>query len=190
MLRAKGGERLALFSMYCHVQPLAGHRFLVWHQLKLPSIVRRSERTVVVFHLVDADRLEPFEDVGRACQEMDEGKIPALVQGGEVCWFTIPTDLEAGRRDFDYPGPVKDVEETLVLTSSPTKIFDLKPKEGLLEVFPQDWFNDGEWDFGYQWVTRVARDPNSGKIVGEGIRIGRFVLDSTNRNVEEWLTGP
>jgi hypothetical protein len=190
MLRTKEGERLALFSMYCYVLPLPGHRFLVWHHERLQSIVRGSERRVLSFHLIDADRLEPFEDVGRACQEMEEGKIPALVRAGELCWFTIPTHLEGGRRTFEYPEALRDVEEILVLASSPAKIFDLKPKESVLEVFPQDWFNDGPWDFGYQWITRVARDPKTGKIVGDGIRIGRFVLDATNRNVEEWLSGP
>ncbi len=57
-------------------------------------------------------------------------------------------------------------------------------KRNLVSVFPQDWWNRADLDFGYQWVTRVARDPKTGKIVGEGIRIQPFVLDSSCRELE------
>ena len=52
---------------------------------------------------------------------------------------------------------------------------------GTYELFPQDWFNSANLD-GYQWVTRVARDPQTGRIHGDGIRISPFVLDDTLRN--------
>lgn len=54
-------------------------------------------------------------------------------------------------------------------------------------MIPQDWFNHGDYDFGYQWVTLVAREPGD-RIVGEEIRIGAFVLDETGRRVSEWLS--
>ncbi len=54
-------------------------------------------------------------------------------------------------------------------------------------MVPQDWYNEGRYDFGYQWVTRVARLPNGGAIVGEGIRLGVFRLNGSNRWIAEWL---
>jgi hypothetical protein len=56
-----------------------------------------------------------------------------------------------------------------------------KPRTGIYELYPQDWFNSAGLDYGYQWVTRVARDPKSGRIHGEGFRIRPFVLDDTLR---------
>ena len=55
-----------------------------------------------------------------------------------------------------------------------------------VEVIPQDWFNTGNYDFGYQWISRVARC-SDGSIVGDGIRLGRFELDETNRRIKKWL---
>jgi hypothetical protein len=56
-----------------------------------------------------------------------------------------------------------------------------------VEVLPQDWFNQGNYDFGYQWIIRVARRTD-GTIVGDGIRLGSFELDETNRRVKNWVT--
>ena len=44
-------------------------------------------------------------------------------------------------------------------------------------------FNRGDFDFGYQWITRVARDPKSRHIVGDGIRITPFRLDASGRKL-------
>ena len=44
----------------------------------------------------------------------------------------------------------------------------------------------GDHEFGFQGVTRVAREPG-GRIVGEGIRIDAFVLDESGRRVAGWL---
>ena len=74
------------------------------------------------------------------------------------------------------------------MIASAACLFVLCPKEGRVEVYPQDWFNEGNLDYGYQWVTRVARDSISGKIFGEGIRISQFVLDSSLRQVEHWFS--
>jgi hypothetical protein len=57
----------------------------------------------------------------------------------------------------------------------------LNPGSGTLRLYPQDWFNDGRVDLGYQWVTRVARDPETGRIHGDGIRIDPFSLDDSMR---------
>lgn len=57
----------------------------------------------------------------------------------------------------------------------------LNPASGTLQLYPLDWFNDGRVDLGYQWVTRVARDPKTGRIHGDGIRIGPFSLDESMR---------
>jgi hypothetical protein len=67
------------------------------------------------------------------------------------------------------------------------RLWQLDTDSGLLTIIPQDWFNEGAYDLGYQWVTRVARLPGSGDIVGEGIRLGLFRLDPSGRQLAEWL---
>ena len=59
------------------------------------------------------------------------------------------------------------------------------PRECTVQLYGQDWFNGGGLDYGYQWVTRVARDPKTGKVRGEGIRISPFVLDTSLRQQEQ-----
>jgi hypothetical protein len=46
-----------------------------------------------------------------------------------------------------------------------------------ITVLPQQWWNESDVDFGYQWITRVAAEPVSGLIVGDGIRVSPFILD-------------
>jgi hypothetical protein len=66
-----------------------------------------------------------------------------------------------------------------------TALLEIMPNQGLVQLHPQDWFNqDNEMDFGYQWITRAARDTKTGRIVGEGIRIGRFELDDSDRKLQ------
>lgn len=91
------------------------------------------------------------------------------------------------------------LEELLVLVDPPPephrrppsradlRLWIIHPRNNSVEVIPQDWFNQADYDFGYQWVTRVARDPKTGRVVGEGIRLGAFVLDKTGRQIESWL---
>jgi hypothetical protein len=43
----------------------------------------------------------------------------------------------------------------------------------------------GDFDFGYQWITKVVRYSNSGRIVGTGIRLKNFILDESGRQIEK-----
>jgi hypothetical protein len=66
-----------------------------------------------------------------------------------------------------------------------TALLEIMPYRGFAQLHPQDWFNqDGQMDFGYQWITRAARNAATGRIVGDGIRIGRFELDESDRKLQ------
>jgi hypothetical protein len=54
-------------------------------------------------------------------------------------------------------------------------------------VLPQNWFTANKFDIGYQWITRVSRDPATGRIIGGGIRIGSFELTENGMGLERWL---
>ena len=105
--------------------------------------------------------------------------------------------LDAGPHPIEAPPEWKDFEETLVLADhvSGSNGYDVMHRalfvfnwiDSNVTVIPQDWFNNGKYDFGYQWVARMART-ESGTLIGEGIRLGTFELDASGREVKQWLS--
>ena len=88
---------------------------------------------------------------------------------------------------YEFPNQLKCFEEIFILCDSsgiqkgdPREsnlgLMVIKCKESKFHIYPQEWFNKGKFDFDYQWVTKIGREPTSGEIVGEGVRIGSFVL--------------
>jgi hypothetical protein len=106
--------------------------------------------------------------------------------------------MNAGLNRFVFPTPFEILPEILVLgdnssisgTSIKRTIYCLRPREGCIEVLPQDWFNSGDFDFGYQWITKVVRDSNSGRIVGTGIRLKTSFLMKAAGKLRRSLTDP
>ena len=89
-----------------------------------------------------------------------------------------------------FPGEITHLEEVLILCHSsaidrrPEMKVDLallvaRPRLNSFRLYPQDWFNSADLDFGYQWVTRVVRNPRTGRVHGEGFRIAPFELDDS-----------
>ena len=145
-----------------------------------------------VFRPVDLPPLEGKLEM--LCEAMRREKAPLVVARPPVCEFAIPTTVESERRELVFPEPLRNIEELLILChssgveESPSgehsdlALLVAHPADGAYELFPQDWFNSAGLDYLYQWVTRVARDPRTRRIHGEGIRIRSFVLDDTLRN--------
>ena len=111
-----------------------------------------------------------------------------------MCECPIPTTVTGRLMRLKFPDQLRHIEELLILChssaveASPTwednnlALLVARPSAGTYELFPQDWFNSANLDYSYQWVTRVARDPRTDRIHGDGIRISPFVLDDTLRN--------
>lgn len=119
---------------------------------------------------------------------MSAGGLPAFVSGGVLASTCVGAVMDVGEYEHDFPPALRHVREILVLAPSPElRLLVLRPHVNRVEVIPQDWFNQGDFDFGYQWVTRVVREPKTGSIVGEGMRMGVFQLDESGRQVSRWL---
>lgn len=164
---------------------------LVWHQRPVSSgptfpVVLR------IFRLAD---LRPIEgDLEVLCESMRRAEAPFAASGPPLCEVCIPTTVASERRELVFPKQLRHIEELLILCSSssiedsPTgersnlALVVARPRDGTYHLFPQDWFNSAGLDYGYQWVTRVARDPQTGRVHGEGVRISPFVLDGSLRN--------
>jgi hypothetical protein len=197
LLMAPGGDVLAVADFQCYVRQLDGERLLVWYAEEEGDgpLVRRNMR----FRLFDVERLRPIDDLDSSLARLGPHS-RFHVASGEVASVVISTALFDKVHDVSLPAEMAGAGELLVLAHSTAegrrenhfdvmhlRLWILDMGLGRLEIVPQDWFNEGAYDFGYQWVTRMARLPGSGEIVGEGIRLGVFKLDASRRRIAEWL---
>lgn len=200
LLVAPSGEPLLVLDFHCYVRQLQPPRFLVWHPEGEGRADMRSTPSAERFRIIDADTLAPIPDLDAVIASMHATGRRSELAAGELATVAVRTSLPDGRTRCAFPDAMHELDELLVLTHSTAageesnyddvmslRLWIVRPREGTVDVIPQDWFNRGDYDFGYQWVTRVAREPG-GRIVGEGIRIGAFVLDKTGRRVSEWLS--
>jgi len=139
--------------------------------------------------------LLPIDDPVKAAKRIRDEKNKVFgLHGIEI--VRIPCFLDSGLHAIAAPAEWKDFEETLVLADHTLGsngfdvmhralfVFDWIAQQ--VTVLPQDWFNNGAHDFGYQWIAQMARD-ESGAFIGEGIRLGTFELDESGREVKQWL---
>jgi len=96
----------------------------------------------------------------------------AFREAGEL--LVVAPSTAGGRRESGY--------ETHL------RLWILDLARGHLQIIPQDWFNNGAYDYGYQWVARFARLRLAGDIVGEAIRLGVFRLDQSHRQIAACVT--
>jgi hypothetical protein len=198
-LKTEDNETVAIIGMYCYVLPLSAERFLIWFEESKESkgsIVSSKSITLI---LINVNQLKKLSELGESLSDL-KNKVKryslkrAIVFGGEIASATLQTNHDKGMYEFDFPNGLNEINELLILADSGNlqgqidlRLMIVHPQQGNFEVFPQKWFNDGPYDFGYQWVTRVAREPITNRVLGEGIRLGYFVLDQTNNHVEKWL---
>lgn len=112
-----------------------------------------------------------------------------------IAEFEVPVALVAGTHNIGVPAELATVEELIVPTSFKAMnnedpafaLYVFYLHAGLVEVLPQRWFTAAQYDVGYQWITRVARDPESNRLVGDGVRIGTFLLEEDGCRLERWI---
>ncbi len=203
-LHRKDGALVGVAAMYSCIRALGGTRFLAWSPVDAsgPGAADRSMRFVIV----DAERLKPTAnaDVHSLCKRLEVGRVPFWFDGGEEASVTLPTSLADGTHPIELPPAFAPIDEILALVRStaPAALADAKESRvhlrvwsirpsgsgaATVDVIPQDWFNEGDFDFDYEWVTRIARDPETGRLTGDGIRLGAFALDASGRKVTRWL---
>lgn len=141
------------------------------------------------FAAIDISRLKefPIEDFWG-----DEDKRPRgfLEVGEPVSEFEVSATLPEGQHRVNVPDVFRAVPE--VFAPIPANRLDaiasiccFNMTESELRVIDQPWTRD--FDAGYQWITRLIRDPKTGLICGDGIRIRAFELDETDTRIKSWL---
>ncbi|MBV9609372.1 MAG: hypothetical protein JO187_07425 [Acidobacteria bacterium] len=175
---------LLALNYYCWAFPLNEGRLGIW--CNEPRYVR-----VMAF---DVDSLAAFplaDIVGWFNRSQDR----VYARSAPTSEIELPWTLTPGTHHIDIPEAFSAIDELLVISSHPaaTKqepaiaILSLRPAASTVEVLPQTWYTAADYRPGYQWVTRVVRDPASGHILGEGIGIKPFELDESGTQIARWL---
>ena len=186
------GQRgpVALLGFQNYVKVLDPETLLIWFQ--------RPRRPVDPTYPVELLIVKPHE-LDPLYGDLDffafrEGQGPIVLGGDPVAHTELATTQVDEDLHAEFPPQLQACEELLILCSSsaignePGWAGDLAllvamPGESAYKLYPQDWYNHSGTDFGYQWVARVARDAKTGRIHGDGVRIGAFVLDDSLRRV-------
>lgn len=188
LVDTQGNYRLIL-SFYCYAMPISRSRILIWYEAGEPP----HPLAGIEILLLEISDLTPLEKT-TAEARMPRAQGPKIIFNGRpVASVMVPAAVKAGLNRFVFPPPLKTLPEVLMLgdnasiagTGMKRSIYCMRPNDGNIEVLPQDWFNLGNFDFGYQWITKVVRDPDSGRICGTGIRLKSFILDENGRQVEQ-----
>jgi hypothetical protein len=186
------GRACLIVGMYGFACGLGECRLLVW-RLSTGSL-RGTNASVghVDFYVLGIDELELVTDIVKAEAKLRENALPFLHASKPDLppepVLSVPFSLGGGRVALGTPFELAESAELLFfVNASEVQLWSLRPKEGVLDMIPQDWFNTGDFDRGYQWPTRAARDDKTQVIVGDGIRIGTFALDNSGRQIAGWL---
>lgn len=144
--------------------------------------------------LFDLDGLKEV-DISQTATVKNE--LYSTVVGGEPLFdVRLPTSLEPGSHAIASHPSLMSNGELLIIGAynrSPSLAvyaiyaFDFVTKQ--VSIFPQEWFTNA-YDLGYQWITTVARHPDSGRFIGCGVRIGMFETTEDGINLERWLIEP
>lgn len=174
-------EFLFLANIYSRVFQISDSQLGIWYPAKDETI------RVVGFSV---DRLQPFDATQILTNKKSEGFYCKAEPNFELRFSTA---LPEGTHSIVIPPDLQD--ELLIVAPRPVgtadvavcSVFVLDPTRHQVSVYPQKWFTGAKFDTGYQWITRVCRDPRSTRIIGDGVRIGSFLLDGTNCQLDHWL---
>ncbi len=95
----------------------------------------------------------------------------------------ISNGLSSGCNRARFPSILENLDELLTVQPYPAvtensplyAVFSIRPGRHEITVMPQRWFVSKEFS-DWQWITRVARHPLTGRVVGDGIRLFKFEL--------------
>lgn len=175
--------RLAL-NTYCRPFPIDNGKIGVWC----------PEGRTLRFVCFEPDRMQAFglEEIAGWFASSSERMYATTAP---VADFEVSTEMQPGIHPLHVPEVFRSVDELMAPSSYKAierndpafAIYVAYPQAGLLEVLPQNWITRETYDIANHWITRVARDPETHKIVGELSRAGVFELAENGRDFVRWL---
>jgi hypothetical protein len=181
----KKNDPVLALNTYCTPFRLPEGRLGIW----CPE--GRSMIRVVAF---DPKQLKPFgvEEIVGWFQNSGDRMYSTVAP---VADFEFSAELPEGTHELQVPPEFHGMEELGIIATRKAMsnedpscaVLVLYPHAGLLQILPQTWFNANEFEAGKQWITRIARDPVSHRIIGDGVRISGFRLTEDGKQLENWL---
>ena len=195
-LRGRGGAVYAVAGFGAYVGPLVGDRFLVWWEDDRAKVGEPSHS--VHLRVYEAAALEATAE--RTAVAELPGTRGFWTATPPTCAVSLSTSLSDGEHRLPLPSALAAFGPIVAPVKSTAdgrrddgweqihqRLWWIDGDRGTLRVLPQDWYNRGPYDFGYQWPTRAAVDPSDGAIVVEGIRLGLAKLDAAGQQVGRWI---
>lgn len=193
ILADQTGTCFGILKTYTYLLPGPGHdTFLVWPRTNDAA----AGRPEIKLSLYATDMLLPIQNHEERILKLRDAKTEFFYFNPEPQkTISIPLNADAEHSNHEFPAEFKPFPEFCAVTDipglygDPNKRWDnsaivlIKPQDNRIQVYPQDWFNKSDADFGYQWITMAVRNPATGLIHGQGIRIGDFILDETKRQI-------
>lgn len=194
----EGNEFLVLIGFCWYACALTSDLWLLWRQHQ-PESMPPNEPAEVQFRLIDLESASPIDNIESALDVSNHRNWAGIWHNGKtLAEQNYLATFPPGITRISVPASLRETGNVLVLAdigSSAgysaevhTAILDFDLRQQVVTSYPQDWFNKGSLDFGYQWISRVWRD-EKGRICGEGVRIGEFRLDSTGRHLDRSFFG-
>lgn len=197
-LQTPSHKDIILLDHYCYVQPLNEDRILLWFEdtNRYDSGNIDSCYSYIQFEIFNIVSMASIDQPKTQASYIRKEKKHRFYVGEPASSFRFSTMIIPGLHVLEnVPSEFSDLGEILVLANPLTRpnigemhmnltILAFNFSNNQVEILPQDWYNFGNFDFGYEWVTRVVRNPQNGKIVGDGIRLGKFQLDNSGRRRE------
>jgi hypothetical protein len=175
--------RLAL-NAYCRPFPVNQGRIGVWC----------PEGRALRFVCFEPDRMRAFtfEEIAGWFTTSSERMYASTPPVDE---FSVSIEQGPGIHPLEVPESFRMVDElmapcsykAMAQTGPASAIFVVYPQAGLVEVLPQNWITSEAYDVARYWITRVARDPETHRIVGELSGAGVFELAENGRDFGRWL---
>jgi hypothetical protein len=140
------------------------------------------------------DQIEAF-DLAEIAGWFKQSADRIYAKTSPVAEFELPLTLAPGMHKIDVPAELSSVDEIILPTSYKAMssddpafaLFVLYLQAGLVEVLPQKWFTAAQYEVGKQWISRAARDKESGRIFGECHGAGIFLLEEDGCRIAEWI---
>jgi hypothetical protein len=177
---------VAVLDFSNYVMRLDSSTLLIWNQ---------GTQAKVHLHVIRPNLFPPFgNNLKTEVLRMERAGARLALPDSPVASMNLNTSVIDENTFATFPAELQNIDELLILCMSPAiaiqggtranlALLVAKPKQSGYQLYPQDWFHSADLDFGYQWVTRVARDPQTGRVHGEGFRISPFELDDTLHNL-------
>jgi len=157
--------------MYTRVFPINSRLFGIWYEEKDRIVVSAYDPDSIEFVL--NSKVDPDSETYDCYKQT-------------LASFSLRNDLEEGAHPASIPDCFLDIPEIFIVAPL-YSIYAVNTEKGLIRVHPQKWFTASDYDFGYQWITAVTRNPDTGRLIGEGIRLDPFILTPDGCHIDQWL---